>query len=178
MDKAIEEAATKIEDMLLQSRVSDSGMKLEVNEKILNSCTISVLSIRVLVQKSGLVRAGSNCGCGEEYSDSQSVAHGANVLLTEANKTVSGEVKHQLNLIVTAQEIAASTTQFVVANRVKAPQGSSNFAALGTASKGVTQSTVAVVATAKDCTKRMEDSLDLDLEKLTAHQVKLMKMEL
>lgn len=195
MDKAIEEAATKIEDMLSQSRASDSGVKLEVNEKILDACTILMQSIRVLVQKSRLVQGeivavGKGTATAKEFykrnhqwtegliSAAKSVAQGANFLVTAANKTVSGEVKHQLDLVVAAQEIAASTTQLVVASRVKAPRGSSNLAALGTASKGVTQSTAAVVATAKDCTKRMEDSQDLDLEKLTVHQAKMMEMEL
>ncbi|XP_055701906.1 huntingtin-interacting protein 1 isoform X2 [Phlebotomus papatasi] len=195
MDKAIEEAATKIEDMLSQSRASDSGVKLEVNEKILDACTILMQSIRILVQKSRLVQGeivavGKGTATAKEFykrnhqwtegliSAAKSVAQGANFLVTAANKTVSGEVKHQLDLVVAAQEIAASTTQLVVASRVKAPRGSSNLSALGTASKGVTQSTAAVVATAKDCTKRMEDSQDLDLEKLTVHQAKMMEMEL
>lgn len=39
MDKAIEEAAQKIVDMLAQTKTSDSGLKLEVNEKILDACT-------------------------------------------------------------------------------------------------------------------------------------------
>ena len=39
MDKAIEEAALKIEEMLVNSRTRDTGVKLEVNAKILDSCT-------------------------------------------------------------------------------------------------------------------------------------------
>jgi huntingtin interacting protein 1 len=48
MDKAIEEAANRIE-VLSKSRVADSGIKLEVNEKILNLCTNVMQGIRVLV---------------------------------------------------------------------------------------------------------------------------------
>ncbi|GAB0092057.1 hypothetical protein DMENIID0001_070120 [Sergentomyia squamirostris] len=195
MDKAIEEAANRIEEMLSASRASDSGVKLEVNEKILDACTTLMKAIRVLVQKSRLVQGeivavGRGTATAKEFykrnhqwtegliSAAKSVAQGANFLVTAANKAVSGEAKHQLDLVVAAQEIAASTTQLVVASRVKAPRGSSNLSALGTASKGVTQSTAAVVATAKDCTKRLEDSQDLDLEKLTVHQAKRMEMEL
>lgn len=95
-----------------------------------------------------------------------------------ANKAVSGESKNPLDLIVVAQEIAASTAQLVVASRVKAPRDSNNLKALSTASKDVTQCTGAVVATAKDCSKRMEESQDLDLTKLTVHQAKTLEMEI
>lgn len=57
MDKAIEEAASRIEEMLSKSRASDSGIKLEVNEKILDACTALMRCIRVLVQKSRLLQA-------------------------------------------------------------------------------------------------------------------------
>lgn len=95
-----------------------------------------------------------------------------------ADKAVSGESKNPLDLIVVAQEIAASTAQLVVASRVKAPRDSNNLKALSTASKDVTQCTGAVVATAKDCSKRMEESQDLDLTKLTVHQAKTLEMEI
>lgn len=95
-----------------------------------------------------------------------------------ANKAVSGESKNQLDLIVAAQEIAACTAQLVVASRVKAPRNSENLTALGQASRGVTQATGAVVATAKNCGQRLEDSQDLDLTKLTVHQAKKFEMEI
>lgn len=57
MDKAIEEASLSIEKLLSQSRASDSGIKLEVNEKILDACTALMNSIRILVQKSRALQA-------------------------------------------------------------------------------------------------------------------------
>lgn len=77
-----------------------------------------------------------------------------------------------------AQEIAASTAQLVIASRVKAPRQSSNLVALGQASRAVTEATGGVVATAKDCGKRLEESQDLDLSKLTVHQAKTLEMEI
>lgn len=77
-----------------------------------------------------------------------------------------------------AQEIAACTAQLVVASRVKAPRNSENLAALGQASRSVTQATGAVVATAKNSGQRLEDSLDMDLANLTMHQVKKLDMEI
>lgn len=50
--------------------------------------------------------------------------------------------------------------------------------ALGQASKNVTQATGAVVATAKDCTARLEESQDMDLTRLTLHQAKTKEMEI
>lgn len=91
---------------------------------------------------------------------------------------MSGETKNQLDLIVVAQEIAASTAQLVIASRVKAPRDSENLVALGQASRDVTQATGAVVATAKDCGQRLEESQDLDLTKLTVHQAKTLEMEI
>ncbi|XP_041774626.1 huntingtin-interacting protein 1-related protein isoform X6 [Anopheles merus] len=195
MDKAIEEAASRIQEMLSKSRASDSGIKLEVNEKILDACTSLMQAIRVLVQKSRLLQTeivalGKGTASAKEFykrnhqwtegliSAAKSVAQGANFLVTAANKTVVGGAKHQLDLVVAAQEIAACTAQLVVASRVKAPRSSTNLTALGTASKNVTQATGIVVATAKDCSQRLEDSQDLDLGTLTVHQAKTKEMEI
>lgn len=43
--------------MLTKSRAADSGIKLEVNEKILDSCTTLMQAIRLLVQKSRYLQA-------------------------------------------------------------------------------------------------------------------------
>lgn len=45
------------QDMLTKSRAADSGIKLEVNEKILDSCTTLMQAIRLLVQKSRYLQA-------------------------------------------------------------------------------------------------------------------------
>ncbi|KAH0821162.1 hypothetical protein GEV33_001629 [Tenebrio molitor] len=57
MDKAIEEAANRIQDMLTKSRKADSGIKLEVNSKLLDSCTNLMEAIRILVKKARLLQA-------------------------------------------------------------------------------------------------------------------------
>lgn len=53
-----------------------------------------------------------------------------------------------------------------------------NLSALGQASRDVSGATGAVVATAKDCSQRLEDSQDLDLSNLTVHQAKTLEMEI
>jgi huntingtin interacting protein 1 len=94
-----------------------------------------------------------------------------------ANKSVSGESKHTLDIVVAAQEIAASTACLVVASRVKAPRSSQNLQELTQASRNVTQSTGTVVAVAKDCSQRLDEGQDLDFTKLSLHQAKTKEME-
>nr|XP_012141822.1 PREDICTED: huntingtin-interacting protein 1 isoform X2 [Megachile rotundata] len=193
MDKAIEEAANRIRDMLEKSRAADSGLKLEVNEKILDSCTELMKCIRKLVKKSRLLQAeivdqGKGTATATEFykrnhqwsegliSAAKAVAMGANLLLEAADKVVSGNGKFE-QLMVASQGIAATTAQLVVASRVKANRNSTNLAALSEASRDVTQATGSVVATAKNCSQLVEENDDLDISGLSLHQAKRLEME-
>ncbi|XP_029035816.2 huntingtin-interacting protein 1 [Osmia bicornis bicornis] len=193
MDKAIEEAANRIRDMLEKSRAADSGLKLEVNEKILDSCTELMKCIRMLVKKSRLLQAeiveqGKGTASATEFykrnhqwsegliSAAKAVAMGANLLLEAADKVVAGNGKFE-QLVVASQGIAATTAQLVVASRVKANRNSNNLAALSEASRDVTQATGSVVATAKNCSQLVEENDDLDVSGLTLHQAKRLEME-
>lgn len=193
MDKAIEEAAKRIAEILSKSRARDSGIKLEVNEKILDTCTSLMLAIRILVQKARLLQAeivakGKGTATAKEFykrnhqwtegliSAAKAVAMGAKFLLTAADKVVSGEGKLE-SLIVASQEVAASTAQLVVASRVKASRDSVNLTALSQASRGVTQATGQVVATAKNCAQLIEENEELDVSGLTLHQAKRLEMD-
>lgn len=100
------------------------------------------------------------------------------MLVEAADQAVSGELKHRFDIIAAAQEIAASTAQLVVASRVKAQKESKNLVELSSASKVVTQATAEVVATVKDCSQRLDNNEDFDFTKLTAHQLKMMEMEI
>jgi I/LWEQ domain len=73
-----------------------------------------------------------------------------------ADKVVKGQGKYE-ELVVCSQEIAASTTQLVVASKVKASRGSENLQQLAVASKGVTSATGQVVASAKSAAQRIEE---------------------
>lgn len=46
-----------LQEMLSKSKASDSGIKLEVNEKILDACTALMRAIRELVKKSRVLQA-------------------------------------------------------------------------------------------------------------------------
>ncbi|XP_043482205.1 huntingtin-interacting protein 1 isoform X2 [Leptopilina heterotoma] len=193
MDKAIEEAAARIKDMLDKSRAADSGVKLEVNGKILDSCTDLMMAIRTLVKKSRflqteIVAQGKSTSSTTEFykrnhqwsegliSAAKAIAMGANFLLEAADKVVSGNGKFE-QLVVASQGIAASTAQLVVASRVKADRNSNNLAALSEASRGVTQATGSVVATAKSCSQLVEENDDLDISGLSLHQANRLEME-
>ena len=73
-----------------------------------------------------------------------------------ADKVVRGEGKFE-ELMVCSQEIAASTTQLVVASKVKAARDSTCLQELAEASKGVTSATGNVVASAKSAAQMTED---------------------
>ncbi|XP_046429273.1 huntingtin-interacting protein 1 isoform X1 [Neodiprion fabricii] len=193
MDKAIEEAAARIQDMLNKSRAADSGLKLEVNGKILDSCTELMRCIRVLVKKSRLLQTeivaqGKGTASATEFykrnhqwsegliSAAKAIAMGANFLLEAADKVVAGNGKFE-QLVVASQGIAASTAQLVVASRVKAERNSTNLVALSEASREVTQATGGVVATAKSCSQLVEENEDLDMSGLSLHQAKRLEME-
>lgn len=49
--QAVEVAALRIQEMLQKSRKDDKGVKLEVNERILDSCTGLMNAIKVLIQR-------------------------------------------------------------------------------------------------------------------------------
>ncbi|XP_044732673.1 huntingtin-interacting protein 1 isoform X2 [Chrysoperla carnea] len=193
MDKAIEEAAKRIEDMLNKSRAADSGLKLEVNEKILDSCTTLMQAIRILVQKSKLLQGeivaqGKGTASAKEFykrnhrwtegliSAAKAVGSGAKFLLIAADQVVSGQGKFE-QIVVGAQEIAASTAQLVVASRVKAERGSKNLAGLSEASRAVTSATGGVVATSKACSQLVEENEELDTTGVSLHAAKRLEME-
>ena len=70
---------------------------------------------------------------------------------------VQGQGKFE-ELMACAHEIAASTTQLVVASKVKADRGSSNMRALSKASKEVNTCTGTVLASAKSGAQIVEDA--------------------
>ena len=50
--QAVEAAALRIQEMLKKSREDDTGVKLEVNERILDSCTGLMKTIKILIARS------------------------------------------------------------------------------------------------------------------------------
>lgn len=190
---AVESAAARIEEMLNKSRAVDTGIKMEVNERILASCTDLMQAIKVLVLSSkdlqrDIVESGRGAASMKEFyaknsrwtegliSASKAVGWGATMLVDAADQVVQGKGKFE-ELMVCSHEIAASTAQLVAASKVKADKDSSNLSRLQQASKGVTQATAGVVASTKSGKSQIEDTETMDFSAMTLTQIKRQEMD-
>uniref|UniRef100_A0A8C1M3H0 Huntingtin-interacting protein 1-related protein n=1 Tax=Cyprinus carpio TaxID=7962 RepID=A0A8C1M3H0_CYPCA len=190
---AVESAAARIEEMLNKSRAVDTGIKMEVNERILASCTDLMQAIKVLVLSSkdlqrDIVESGRGAASMKEFyaknsrwtegliSASKAVGWGATMLVDAADQVVQGTGKFE-ELMVCSHEIAASTAQLVAASKVKADKDSPNLSRLRQASKGVTQATAGVVASTKSGKSQIEDTETMDFSAMTLTQIKRQEMD-
>ncbi|NXC41749.1 HIP1 protein, partial [Penelope pileata] len=190
---AIEMAAARIEEMLSKARAGDTGVKLEVNEKILGSCTGLMQAIQVLVLASKdlqreIVESGRGAASPKEFyaknsrwtegliSASKAVGWGATVMVDAADLVVQGKGKFE-ELMVCSHEIAASTAQLVAASKVKADKDSANLSKLQQASRGVNQATAGVVASTKSGKSQIEEKDSMDFSSMTLTQIKRQEMD-
>ncbi|KAF6124738.1 huntingtin interacting protein 1 [Phyllostomus discolor] len=190
---AIETATARIEEMLSKSRAGDTGVKLEVNERILGSCTSLMQAIQVLIVASKdlqreIVESGRGTASPKEFyaknsrwtegliSASKAVGWGATVMVDAADLVVQGRGKFE-ELMVCSHEIAASTAQLVAASKVKADKDSPNLAQLQQASRGVSQATAAVVASTISGKSQIEETDNMDFSSMTLTQIKRQEMD-
>uniref|UniRef100_A0A8C7WEM2 Huntingtin-interacting protein 1-related protein n=1 Tax=Oncorhynchus mykiss TaxID=8022 RepID=A0A8C7WEM2_ONCMY len=190
---AVESAAARIEDMLDKSRAVDTGVKMEVNERILASCTDLMQAIKVLVLSSkdlqrDIVESGRGAASMKDFyvknsrwtegliSASKAVGWGATVMVDAADLVVQGKGKYE-ELMVCSHEIAASTAQLVAASKVKADKDNANLGRLKLASKGVTQATAGVVASTKSGKSQIEEKDTMDFSSMTLTQIKRQEMD-
>ncbi|XP_054445719.1 huntingtin-interacting protein 1 isoform X1 [Pteronotus mesoamericanus] len=190
---AIETATARIEEMLSKSRAGDTGVKLEVNERILGSCTSLMQAIQVLVVASKdlqreIVESGRGTASPKEFyaknsrwtegliSASKAVGWGATVMVDAADLVVQGRGKFE-ELMVCSHEIAASTAQLVAASKVKADKDSPNLAQLQQASRGVNQATAGVVASTISGKSQIEETDNMDFSSMTLTQIKRQEMD-
>ncbi|XP_058536892.1 huntingtin-interacting protein 1 isoform X2 [Ochotona princeps] len=190
---AIEAATARIEEMLSKSRAGDTGVKLEVNERILGSCTSLMQAIQVLIVASKdlqreIVESGRGTASPKEFyaknsrwtegliSASKAVGWGATVMVDAADLVVQGKGKFE-ELMVCSREIAASTAQLVAASKVKADKDSPNLAKLQQASRGVNQATAGVVASTIAGKSQIEEIDSMDFSCMTLTQIKRQEMD-
>ncbi|NWY23354.1 HIP1 protein, partial [Pheucticus melanocephalus] len=188
---AIEIASARIEEMLSKARAGDTGVQLEVNERILGSCTGLMQAIRVLVLASKdlqreIVESGrhppkefyaKNSRWTEGLiSASKAVGWGATVMVDAADLVVQGKGTFE-ELMVCSREIAASTAQLVAASKVKADKDSTNLCKLQQASRGVNQATASVVASTKAGKSQVEEKDSMDFSSMTLTQIKRQEMD-
>uniref|UniRef100_A0A8B9SA07 Huntingtin-interacting protein 1-related protein n=1 Tax=Apteryx owenii TaxID=8824 RepID=A0A8B9SA07_APTOW len=190
---AVETAAARIEEMLSKARAGDTGVKLEVNERILGSCTGLMQAIQVLVLSSKdlqreIVESGRGAASPKEFyaknsrwtegliSASKAVGWGATVMVDAADLVVQGKGKFE-ELMVCSHEIAASTAQLVAASKVKADKDSANLSKLQQASRGVNEATASVVASTKSGKSQIEEKDSMDFSSMTLTQIKRQEMD-
>ncbi|XP_071304264.1 huntingtin-interacting protein 1 isoform X5 [Agelaius tricolor] len=190
---AIEIASARIEEMLSKARAGDTGVQLEVNERILGSCTGLMQAIRVLVLASKdlqreIVESGRGAASPKEFyaknsrwtegliSASKAVGWGATVMVDAADLVVQGKGTFE-ELMVCSREIAASTAQLVAASKVKADKDSANLCKLQQASRGVNQATASVVASTKAGKSQVEEKDSMDFSSMTLTQIKRQEMD-
>ncbi|XP_015269049.1 PREDICTED: huntingtin-interacting protein 1 [Gekko japonicus] len=191
---AIETAAARIEEMLSKSRAGDTGVKLEVNERILGSCTDLMQAIQDLVLASKdlqreIVESGRGAASPKEFyarnsrwtegliSASKAVGWGATLMVDAADLVVQGKGKFE-ELMVCSHEIAASTAQLVAASKVKADKDSANLSKLQVASRAVNQATAGVVASTKSGKSQIEEKADsMNFSAMTLTQIKRQEMD-
>uniref|UniRef100_A0A1I7VS66 Huntingtin-interacting protein 1 n=1 Tax=Loa loa TaxID=7209 RepID=A0A1I7VS66_LOALO len=193
MDEAIQKAVELIEEMQKKSRAIDSGIRLKVNEGILDSCNQLMAAIITLVAKSRalqeeIVAAGHDTANPNEFykrnhqwtegllSAARAVGVAATVLVQRADDVVSCQGKLEY-LIVASQEIAASTAQLFVSSRVKADRESQRLKELSAASCSVNTCTANIVATVKNAQITLNEQRDLDFSHYTLHDTKKEEME-
>nr|XP_044998926.1 huntingtin-interacting protein 1 isoform X2 [Jaculus jaculus] len=190
---AIEAATARIEEMLSKSRAGDTGVKLEVNERILGSCTSLMQAIQVLVVASKdlqreIVESGRGTASPKEFyaknsrwtegliSASKAVGWGATIMVDAADLVVQGKGKFE-ELMVCSREIAASTAQLVAASKVKAGKGSHGLTQLQQASRRVNQATAEVVASTISGKSQIEETDNMDFSSMTLTQIKRQEMD-
>ncbi|KAG8002099.1 Huntingtin-interacting protein 1, partial [Nibea albiflora] len=190
---ALEAILATAEEMLNKSRAVDTGIKMEVNERILASCTELMQAIKELILSSknlqrDIVESGRGAASMKEFyaknsrwtegliSASKAVGWGATVMVDAADLVVQGKGKFE-ELMVCSHEIAASTAQLVAASKVKADKDSTNLHRLQQASRGVTQATAAVVASTKSGKSQIEDTDTMDFSSMTLTQIKRQEMD-
>ncbi|KAM9331420.1 huntingtin-interacting protein 1-related protein [Gastrophryne carolinensis] len=190
---AIEDAVRRIEEMMNQARKDSSGVKLEVNERILNSCTDLMKAIRLLVITSTdlqkeIVESGRGAASTQEFyaknsrwtegliSASKAVGWGATQLVESADKVVLHKGKYE-ELIVGSHEIAASTAQLVAASKVKADQHSKNLQKLQQCSRHVNEMAANVMASTKSGQEQIEDKDTMDFSGMSLIKLKKEEME-
>lgn len=198
MDQMVNEAATRIQEIMTKTKKEFTGVKLEVNSKILDACTTLMETIIELIKRSRdlqneiVATSGSGLPARDFYkrhhqwaeglvSAAKSVGAGARFLVEAADRAISvssgGGQPRLEELLVASQQIAAGTAQLAVASRVKADRGSQRLVALSQASRQVTSATANVLGTVKSGREIFEEKESVDFSTLSLHQAKRMEME-
>ncbi|XP_046717381.1 huntingtin-interacting protein 1-related protein-like [Silurus meridionalis] len=190
---AIEDAVLRMEEILNQARRDTSGLKLEVNQSILGSCSDLMKAIHMLVTaatdlQKDIVESGRGAGSVKDFyaknscwtegliSASKTVGWGATQMVDSADKVVTDRGKYE-ELIVCSHEIAASTAQLVAASKVKADRGNKKLNTLLQASRHVNDMAAVVVTSTKAGQMQIENKDPMDFSGMSLIKLKTEEME-
>ncbi|XP_026995324.2 huntingtin-interacting protein 1-related protein [Tachysurus fulvidraco] len=190
---AIEEAVLRMDEILSQARRDTSGLKLEVNQSILGSCSDLMKAIHMLVTaatdlQKDIVESGRGSGSMKDFyaknscwtegliSASKAVGWGATQMVDSADKVVTDRGKYE-ELIVCSHEIAASTAQLVAASKVKAERSNKKLNTLLQASRHVNDMAAVVVTSTKSGQMQIEDKDPMDFSGMSLIKLKTEEME-
>uniref|UniRef100_A0A8C1HII4 I/LWEQ domain-containing protein n=1 Tax=Cyprinus carpio carpio TaxID=630221 RepID=A0A8C1HII4_CYPCA len=190
---AIEDAVLRMDEILSQARRDSSGVKLEVNQNIIGSCSDLMKAIHMLVTAATdlqreIVDNGRGAGSVKDFyaknsrwtegliSASKAVGWGATQMLESADKVVTDRGKYE-ELIVCSHEIAASTAQLVAASKVKADRGNKKLQTLQQASRHVNDMAAVVVSSTKSGQMQIENKNSMDFSGLSLIKLKTEEMD-
>uniref|UniRef100_A0AAR2KWK0 I/LWEQ domain-containing protein n=1 Tax=Pygocentrus nattereri TaxID=42514 RepID=A0AAR2KWK0_PYGNA len=190
---AIEEAVLKMDEILSQARRDTSGVKLEVNQSIIGSCSDLMKAIHMLVTaatdlQKDIVESGRGAGSVKDFyaknscwtegliSASKTVGWTATQMVESADKVVTDRGKYE-ELIVCSHEIAASTAQLVAASKVKADRSNKKLHTLQHASRHVNDMAAVVVTSTKAGQMQIEDKNPMDFSGISLIKLKTEEME-
>ncbi|KAM9801511.1 LOW QUALITY PROTEIN: huntingtin-interacting protein 1-related protein [Neosynchiropus ocellatus] len=190
---AIEEAVLRMDEILTQAKRETSGLKLEVNQSILGSCSDLMKAVHMLVTSAtdlqkDIVEGGRGAASVPEFyaknsrwtegliSASKAVGWGATQLLESADRVVGDQGSYE-ELIASSHEIAASTAQLVAASKVKADRNNKKLNVLQQASRHVNDMAAVVVTSTKHGQRRFSDHRDMDFSGLSLIKLKKEEME-
>uniref|UniRef100_A0A665U919 Huntingtin interacting protein 1 related n=1 Tax=Echeneis naucrates TaxID=173247 RepID=A0A665U919_ECHNA len=190
---AIEEAVLRMDEIMSQARRDTSGVKLEVNQSILGSCSDLMKAIHMLVTaatdlQKDIVEGGRGAASVTEFyaknsrwtegliSASKAVGWGATQLLDSADR-VAGDNGTYEELIACSHEIAASTAQLVAASKVKADRNNKKLNTLQQASRHVNDMAAVVVTSTKHGQRQVSDHGIMDFSGMSLIKLKKEEME-
>ncbi|KAM9307269.1 huntingtin-interacting protein 1-related protein [Pholidichthys leucotaenia] len=190
---AIEEAVLRMDEILTQAKKDTTGVKLEVNQSILGSCSDLMRAVHMLVTaatdlQKDIVEGGRGAASVTEFyaknsrwtegliSASKAVGWGATQLLDSADRVV-GEKGTYEELIACSHEIAGSTAQLVAASKVKADRHNKKLQALQQASRHVNDMAAVVVTSTKHGQQQISDQGLMDFSGMSVIKLKKEEME-
>ncbi|XP_033845323.1 huntingtin-interacting protein 1-related protein-like [Periophthalmus magnuspinnatus] len=190
---AIEEAVLRMDEILSQVKNDTTGIKLEVNQSILGSCSDLMKAVHMLVTaatdlQKDIVEEGRGATSIKEFyarnsrwtegliSASKAVGWGATQLLESADRVV-GENGTYEELIASSHEIAASTAQLVAASKVKSDRNNKKLHTLQMASRHVNDMAAVVVTSTKHGQKQISDTGVMDFSGMSLIKLKKEEME-